>query len=224
MPNGALLKTGASGSVGVIFNDDTRLLKGTFAFVTGQIARLAPDKVQLSTPDATLGLRGNFLSSPSNKTTTVVLLASGEGRVGKIRMSSDSGSVELDQPAQGTVVSGAKTAPAAPETWRRERIDATFAKVLTSLPTAPEYFILHFDEGTSELTGESSALLPEIENAIDRRNTVDIRKIGHCDTAGNLKFNLRLSQERALAVARIPVDRGVPETHLFTTSHGKTTR
>jgi hypothetical protein len=88
VPNGALLKTGAGGCVGVIFNDDTllslgadseiaidevlfspgesrlsfaaRLLKGTFAFVTGQIARLAPGKVQLSTPEATLGVRGTF--------------------------------------------------------------------------------------------------------------------------------------------------------------------
>jgi hypothetical protein len=88
VPNGALLKTGPGGCVGVIFNDDTllsigadseiaidevffspaesrlsfaaRLLKGTFAFVTGQIARLAPEKVQLSTPDATLGVRGTF--------------------------------------------------------------------------------------------------------------------------------------------------------------------
>jgi hypothetical protein len=88
VPNGALLKTAAGGCLGVIFNDDTllslgsdseiaidevffspaesrlsftaRLLKGTFAFVTGQIARLAPEKVQLSTPDATLGVRGTF--------------------------------------------------------------------------------------------------------------------------------------------------------------------
>lgn len=88
VPNGALLKTGTGGCLGVIFNDDTllslgadseiaidevlfnpaesrlsfaaRLLKGTFAFVTGQIARLAPEKVQLSTPDATLGVRGTF--------------------------------------------------------------------------------------------------------------------------------------------------------------------
>lgn len=88
VPNGALLKTGAGGCMGVIFNDDTllsvgsdseiaidevffnpaesklsfaaRLLRGTFAFVTGQIARLAPEKVQLSTPDATLGVRGTF--------------------------------------------------------------------------------------------------------------------------------------------------------------------
>jgi peptidoglycan-associated lipoprotein len=153
--------------------------------------------------------------------TTVVLLADGNGQVGKVRVATDSGSVELNQPAQGTFVSGAKAAPSAPETWSKEQIDATFATVLASLPTAPEHFLLYFDKGTSHLTGDSAALLPEIEKAIDRRNAVDIRIIGHSDTAGNPEFNLRLSQERALAVTRILVGRGISETYLVTTSHGE---
>jgi hypothetical protein len=83
---GDTIKTGSSGSVGLIFDDDTavslgpnselavesfqfkpaeqklsffaRLFKGTFCFVTGQIAKLAPDKVKFETPEATLGVRG----------------------------------------------------------------------------------------------------------------------------------------------------------------------
>ena len=80
------VKTGSSSSVGLIFDDDTvvslgpksemevkeflfdpadnqlsfiaRMIKGTFSFITGQIAKLAPQKVQLETPTATLGVRG----------------------------------------------------------------------------------------------------------------------------------------------------------------------
>lgn len=83
---GDLVKTGSSGGVGLIFDDDTvvslgpdsemevkeflfdpaenqlsfiaKMIKGTFSFITGQIARLAPQKVQLETPTATLGVRG----------------------------------------------------------------------------------------------------------------------------------------------------------------------
>ncbi|MBU1564997.1 MAG: FecR domain-containing protein [Proteobacteria bacterium] len=83
---GDTIKTGATGSVGLIFDDDTvvslgpnseiavesfmfnpvdqelsfvsRLIKGTFCFVTGQIAKLAPKKVKFETPEATLGVRG----------------------------------------------------------------------------------------------------------------------------------------------------------------------
>jgi hypothetical protein len=83
---GDTIKTGAASSVGLIFDDDTvvslgpnsemavksflfnpvdkelsfitRLLKGTFCFITGQIAKLAPEKITFETPEATLGVRG----------------------------------------------------------------------------------------------------------------------------------------------------------------------
>jgi len=83
---GDSVQTGANGSAGLIFEDDTvvalgpnsemeienflfdpvnsklsfvaGLIHGTFSFITGQIAKLAPDNVTLQTPDATLGVRG----------------------------------------------------------------------------------------------------------------------------------------------------------------------
>jgi hypothetical protein len=86
---GDLIKTGTESSVGLIFEDDTvaslganseitienflfnpvdrelsfvvRLLKGSFSFITGQIAKLAPKNVKFETPDATLGVRGTKL-------------------------------------------------------------------------------------------------------------------------------------------------------------------
>ncbi len=36
----------------------TRMIHGTFSVITGQIAKLAPEKVIFETPDATLGVRG----------------------------------------------------------------------------------------------------------------------------------------------------------------------
>lgn len=83
---GDTIKTGVAGNVGLIFDDDTvaslgpdseivvksflfnpvdnelsfvsKLIKGTFCFVTGQIAKLAPKAVVFETPEATLGVRG----------------------------------------------------------------------------------------------------------------------------------------------------------------------
>lgn len=83
---GDLIQTGANSSAGLIFDDDTvvglgpksemsiesflfdpvkkelsfiaRMIQGTFSFITGQIAKLAPEKVIFKTPDATLGVRG----------------------------------------------------------------------------------------------------------------------------------------------------------------------
>jgi hypothetical protein len=83
---GDSIQTGSKSNAGLIFEDDTvvslgsnsemsieeflfdpakkklsfttRLFKGTFSFISGQIAKLAPDNVKLETPDATLGVRG----------------------------------------------------------------------------------------------------------------------------------------------------------------------
>lgn len=86
---GDYIKTGEKSSAGLIFEDDTvvsigpnseieiqnflfnpvdqelsfvaRMVHGTFSFITGQIAKLAPKNVKLETPDATLGVRGTKL-------------------------------------------------------------------------------------------------------------------------------------------------------------------
>ena len=86
---GDSVKTGEEGNAGLIFEDDTvvalgpnsemkmesflfspvdhelsfvaRLFKGTFSFITGQIAKLSPKNVKFETPDATLGVRGTKL-------------------------------------------------------------------------------------------------------------------------------------------------------------------
>lgn len=84
--NGDILRTGADGSMGVIFKDDTlislgpnseliieeflfspaegklsivtRMLRGTAAYLTGIIAKLSPESVRFETPVASVGIRG----------------------------------------------------------------------------------------------------------------------------------------------------------------------
>lgn len=84
-----VLRTGADGHVGVTLKDDTRLslgpggevrlerfvyapaegrlalglkvIKGIVAYVSGQVAKLAPDSVRLETPAAIVGVRGTTL-------------------------------------------------------------------------------------------------------------------------------------------------------------------
>ena len=84
------LRTGEDGSIGVTLDDDTRLslgpssevqlssfryapaqssvglamnfLRGIAVYVSGQIAKLAPDAVRLETPSAIVGVRGTTLA------------------------------------------------------------------------------------------------------------------------------------------------------------------
>lgn len=86
LTQGDSIRTGANSNAGLILEDDTvvslgsnselsivqflfdpaaeklafciRLFQGTFSFISGQIAKLAPDQVKIETPDATLGVRG----------------------------------------------------------------------------------------------------------------------------------------------------------------------
>ena len=83
------VKTRAGGSVGIILKDDTvlslgpdselvltefmfapregklslvaRLLQGTATFISGIIAKLAPENARLETPSATIGIRGTHV-------------------------------------------------------------------------------------------------------------------------------------------------------------------
>ena len=84
------LRTGADGKVGITLNDDTRLslgpnaelklerflytpaesgfglvlrfVKGAATYVSGRIAKLAPDSIRLETPAAIIGVRGTTLA------------------------------------------------------------------------------------------------------------------------------------------------------------------
>ena len=87
---GDILQTDQTGSLGVIFRDDalislgpnsqvkiddfvfqpdqgkfsflTRLIQGTAAFVSGQIAKMAPESMLVQTPIATIGVRGTHFA------------------------------------------------------------------------------------------------------------------------------------------------------------------
>jgi hypothetical protein len=87
---GDLIRTGRDGRIGLTLNDDTRLslgpdselkldrfsyapadgqlalaiklIRGVAAYVSGRIAKLAPDSIRIETPTAILGVRGTTLA------------------------------------------------------------------------------------------------------------------------------------------------------------------
>lgn len=86
---GDLLRTGKPGAVGLVFLDNStvslgsgsellvseyvfepregkfalvvRMIKGSFAYVSGMMSKLAPDAIRLQTPEATIAVRGTKL-------------------------------------------------------------------------------------------------------------------------------------------------------------------
>jgi len=162
-----------------------------------------------------------LISSGCAPTTTVVLLPDPDGKVGALTVSTEAGSVDIAKAGEATTVKSKKSLPSTPTIMSDEKIAATFGEALASLPDPPVHFILYFKSGTTELTTESTNLLPKILQTIDDRGSQSISVVGHTDTAGNRQYNLRLSTQRAKAVSRLLIEKGAKQSHIKSTSHGE---
>ena len=141
------VKTG-NGKVGILFVDDTRVdvtqhskliidefvydpnsgtgklsLKaklGTVRYASGQIAKNSKQNVKITTPTATIGVRGTDFTMTIDEigSSTIILLPScdtnGNCFVGEISVESDAGQVILNQAFQATVVDTVASRPLTP--------------------------------------------------------------------------------------------------------------
>lgn len=176
--------------------------------------RFRPDWLPL----LALVLLGLTACAPRN---VFVLMPDDQGRVGAITVENEKGSQTLDKEGQGVVVGGPGRAPEAPRDVAPEDMEKWFGAAMKAAPEPPRVFSLLFFTGTADLTPESEEKLPAILAAIRDRDSRDISVVGHSDRKGAEEMNWRLSLERAQAVYRILVERGVPEAIIETTSHGE---
>jgi outer membrane protein OmpA-like peptidoglycan-associated protein len=153
--------------------------------------------------------------------TMVVLLPDPDGDVGHITVITDAGSVDITQAGEASTISGSDSIPSSPKLLDKNELNANFSSVLATLPSQPVHFILYFAQGSTKLTAQSTETLPAIMESVRQRNSQDISVIGHSDTAGNPKYNLQLSIQRASKVRRLLVQHGVNKRYIKSTSHGE---
>ena len=96
-----------------------------------------------------------------------------------------------------------------------------YGGALAAEPEQAVRFLLYFESGTSRLTIESEAQLPEIHRTIAQRQSKDISVIGHTDRVGSDEDNRVLSLERARMVADLLISQGAATEDLEITSHGE---
>jgi outer membrane protein OmpA-like peptidoglycan-associated protein len=154
-------------------------------------------------------------------TTTVVLLPDPDGKVGALTVSTEAGAVDIDKAGEATTVGSKTSVPTKPALMSEEKIVAIFGEALASLPEPPVHFILYFHSGSTVLTKDSADLLPQILVVVEERESQSISVVGHTDTAGNRQYNLRLSTQRAKAVSRLLMEKGVQKSYIQSTSHGE---
>jgi len=150
-----------------------------------------------------------------------VLLPDPDGQVGEITVSSEKGTQVLSKPYQATEVTRVDQVPKAPYVMEEKDVTNTFGAALAAQPAPPVSFLLYFKTGTTELTDESLAMIPDIVAAVKNRSVPDISVIGHSDRVGSDEVNRRLSLDRANAVAALLVEKGVDRGMLEITYHGE---
>ncbi|HHO49001.1 MAG TPA: OmpA family protein [Desulfobacteraceae bacterium] len=151
----------------------------------------------------------------------VVLLPDQDGSVGAIEVANARGSVTIAEPGETASVASADRAPKAAKPMSEEKISRTFREALAAEPRRPEIFLLYYQRDSTRLTDQSTALIPQILEAIRERESLDISVIGHTDRIGDRKYNFILSRERARHVRDLLVEKGVDAELISVTSHGE---
>ena len=88
-------------------------------FVSGEIAKSSPDAMTVSTPVATIGIRGTQvgISYREGQQMELVLMSEANGFTGEVIVSNAAGVQVLSQPNQITSVQSANTPPTPPHDW-----------------------------------------------------------------------------------------------------------
>ena len=159
---GSQLKTGAKGSLGVVFNDATvmsfgadttftiddyayapdngqhkfasKLVKGSLGYLSGAIAKLKPQAVGIQTSTGTLGVRGtHLLAVDVGLNSYVTLIADPDGKVGQVVVQGTRGTQLLQTANTSAPLNGS----AAPYASDPAAIQQQFADVLNARPVQP---------------------------------------------------------------------------------------
>ena len=138
--------------------------------------------------------------------TRVTLLPQADRKPSAVVVSSSKGNQVIDRPYQVAAVRRDGTLSL--DQTSAEEVQKTHPRLLALQPAAPETFVLEFEPGSSTLTAESQALLPEVIARAQSRAGGEIVVTGHTDRQGALEANDKLSLERAEAVRSLMVERG----------------
>ena len=98
---------------------------GAFRFVSGQVTKQPNQQVAVTTPVATVGIRGTeFWGGPIDDQVLGVFLINGE-----VTVTNAAGAQVLDSPGQGTNISTPDAAPGPVTIWPQDKVDRALATV-----------------------------------------------------------------------------------------------
>lgn len=149
----------------------------------------------------------------------VVLQPDPDGKYGSVVVQSEASELVLDQSrtAAHRNPGGATEAVAVSEADVRE----LFGTALAARPIPPRKFRLYFTFDSDLLTPESQAEFRAVFEDIRARPHYDVEVIGHTDRMGPDDYNARLSLDRARALRRTLIQRGLGGDRIIATGRGE---
>ena len=87
---------------------------------------------------------------------------------------------------------------------------------------APSSLVVLFESGSSALRAQDRATLDRAARAYNEGKPIVMILTGSSDRVGDAKLNLSLSQQRATAVLKGLLDRGIPAEHFQVLAKGET--
>lgn len=159
--------------------------------------------------------------APPIRTELVVLATDPDtGLVGRLDVSSPSGTVALTEARASTsIAAGAGLTPV--RVLSDADVQQAFGMVIAALPPAAQDFNLYFETGGDVLTAESQAALPGIIAEARGRVAVGVSVVGHTDSTGAAAANAALGLRRATSVRDLLVAAGLDPAVVETASHGE---
>lgn len=127
----------------------------------------------------------------------VVLLPNPDGTVGEVNVTTASGVTSLTKAQDAVILDGSGKAFNPSDSL----LKSDFNNAILHLPLLPEQFRLFFETGSAKLTKDSSVALPEVIEAMKKRQAPDVSVVGHTDSVGSSKYNRELGLKRANSVA-----------------------
>jgi outer membrane protein OmpA-like peptidoglycan-associated protein len=141
------------------------------------------------------------LSGCASGGSRITLMPDHDGHVGAVTVANAQGQQRIDQAYGSVAVGSAGAAPGASQGIDPQAFEKAHSAVLAAQPSQPRSFVLHFEFDSMKLTRESQTLLPEVLRVAHERMPTEVTVFGYADAAGTPDYNLRLSAERARAVA-----------------------
>jgi OOP family OmpA-OmpF porin len=93
--------------------------------------------------------------------------------------------------------------------------------LLIACDKTPEFHIIHFSHGTTEIVEADSALLYENLETLQDNTNVDVELAGYTDTIGSDSENMVLSQARADIIKSWLVQHGIASSRLTAVGYGE---